>query len=441
MNGPVRWTQSAIIQMAAIAVIAVGLRGWIAVTTTRVPLADETSYDESGWSIATGGGYVVDGKVAFKAPLYSAFLAGVYRVCGHDYRAARVAQAALGASLCLLVVWLGGALLGPTEGLLAGWICAVYPPFIWLTRLLLSENLFIWLSVLSLVWLVRYLRSPRISNAVVLGILGGLSALTRPTGLIATVVLAGLILALHRNARSARQRWLGAVLVCTACAATILPWTVRNWTRLHAFVPITSHGGRDLYVSWTWIPDGKRLGFGSLAPEDEQAIQTMGELETEQYLYQQTITYLRRHPQEISRLSALKTLYFWSPFDWEVLGGGQGVYNGAYVFLLPFMLLALIWSAARPPPETQWICAAFIACHFITAVIFCGLPRYRLPIEPILILLASRGLLAFVLVGNQWSASRAGSAVALAGVHAAAAVYSSQVKIMARVTMEWLRLW
>ena len=58
-NRSPRWVAA---QLLGIFVVALALRGGVAVSSVHVPIADETSYDETGWSIATGHGYVLEGK-------------------------------------------------------------------------------------------------------------------------------------------------------------------------------------------------------------------------------------------------------------------------------------------------------------------------------------------------------------------------------------------
>lgn len=429
-----------VVQLLAMTGLAFALRGWVAVTSTRVPAMDETSYDATGWSIASGEGYVLNGRVAFKAPLYSAFLAGIYALAGREYRAVRLVQAGLGATLCLLMVGLGWMLLGRREGLIAGWITAVYPPFVALPERLLSEGLFVWLAVASLVLLVAFSAAPRWWTAILVGMSCGLSALARSIALGLVAVFAGLVLARHRQWIPPAKRAVYASLICVACVATVAPWTTRNWVKLGAFVPISTEGGRAFYAAWVAIPDGKRLGFGILDPTVARTSGAMGEVEGERYLYRETFTYLRQHPGDIFRLLVLKTLSFWSPFEWEIMSHGRGVYNGGYVFLLPFALLGVL-SVRRSRPGTLWLCGAVVGYFFVFSVIYGGIPRYRVPIEPVLILLASSGMLAFLLPDGRWRGTRIALGGGWLAANLIAVLYSAEVKTAARTALEWAGIW
>lgn len=277
--------------LAALFLLALRLRGAVALTSPLTPAADEVTYDKTGWSIASGKGYVHHGRWAHKAPLYSAFLAGIYTLAGRSWPAVRMVQAVLGASVCLLVAAAGWMLAGRLPGLVGGWLAALYPPFLLLTARLLSENLFVWFVLLAL------------------------------------------------------------------CA-----------------------------------------------------------------------------------LLVLKVLHFWSPFDWEISGSPQGRYSGGYVFLLPFAAAGFLW-ARRYRPQADRICAALVLCWFGFSILFAGTPRYRLPIEPVLLVLAGAGLSRWLFPQGRSVLPRAGWALGWGGLQWAGSAYSLQAKVLVRSLLERIGIW
>lgn len=459
--------------------LAAILRTWVAVTSTHVPVEDESGYDETGWAIASGEGYVINGKWTYKAPLYSAFLAGVYTVTeNRSHRAARVVQAMLGATLCLWVVWLGEMAFSRQVGLLAGWITAAYPAFIVSAQLLRSENLFVWFTTAACalwVWTGRtpeensvprgshafarpannslWLRGsvPRGSQALArpawksatVGVAAGLAALTRAAALGLPVVLAAATLMLWR-AESLKKRITHAVLIVACAAAVIAPWTIRNWMRVGEFVPISTEGGRAFYVSWVSIPDGKRLGFGIL-DEDEQIrakIAELSEVEAERFLYATTFAYIKENPREVIRLTVLKTLFFLSPFEWELMSSGDAVYNGAYVALVPF-LVVFLFKGLMPASSYVYGLMLVIGYFAVVSIVYCGLPRYRFPIEPLLILAAASGVVLALQHLQRFARTRAAAfaMVVWAAINLAAMPFSSEIKPMARALAEMAGVW
>ena len=76
-------------------------------------IPDAYSFDAIAMNLASGSGYTLDGlPTAGRPPAYVMFLSAIYKVAGHHYRVARLAQAVLGVGL----VWV---LMGITREL--GW--------------------------------------------------------------------------------------------------------------------------------------------------------------------------------------------------------------------------------------------------------------------------------------------------------------------------------
>jgi hypothetical protein len=89
------------------------------------------------------------------------------------------------------------------------------------------------------------------------GVLFGLTALIRPEYVIvgaAFVLLAAIRLAVDRGARPALA---GAALAAVALLIPIVPWTIHNAVTLDRFVPISTGGGKALYVGTLLPADGE----------------------------------------------------------------------------------------------------------------------------------------------------------------------------------------
>jgi tetratricopeptide (TPR) repeat protein len=66
----------------------------------------------------------------FRAPLYSYFLAAIYRVFGHSFWAARLTQAAVGSASVVLLYRLGASLFRPSVAVVAAASMALYGPLV-----------------------------------------------------------------------------------------------------------------------------------------------------------------------------------------------------------------------------------------------------------------------------------------------------------------------
>ena len=186
----------------------------------------------------------------------------------------------LGMAAIVVVFLLGRRIACGPAGLVAALGVAVYPPFIHSTGALFSEPPAIFTlpaAVLAFLWAMDKTPPPLLSRRakesdmdgppprrpgaawvwVVPGFLFGLTALIRPEYLV--VGVAFVLLAAFRlyKARGWRPGLVGAALMVAAFLVPIVPWTVRNVVVLDRAVPISTGGGKALYVG-TYLPaDGE----------------------------------------------------------------------------------------------------------------------------------------------------------------------------------------
>ncbi|MET0559510.1 MAG: hypothetical protein ABW065_12710 [Solirubrobacterales bacterium] len=151
--------------------------------------------------------------------------------------------------------------LASVVGLLAALGIAVYPPFIHSTGELMSEPpalLTLPAAVLAFLWAADAgPERPSLARWLVPGVLFGLTAMFRPEYLLvggAFVVLAAVRIAIDAGWRRALA---AATIFLAALVVLILPWSVRNYVVLDRVVPISTGGGKALYVG-TYLPaDGE----------------------------------------------------------------------------------------------------------------------------------------------------------------------------------------
>ena len=89
----------------AVFLIALLPRLLLAISSHEIPSKDAAGYDRRGMDILEGKGFLdEDGKItAMDEPFYSFFLTAVYYFFGHNYMAARIIQAILGAITCVII--------------------------------------------------------------------------------------------------------------------------------------------------------------------------------------------------------------------------------------------------------------------------------------------------------------------------------------------------
>jgi 4-amino-4-deoxy-L-arabinose transferase-like glycosyltransferase len=285
-----RHGRTTLILLVAILLLGFGLRAYRAVEPLGTPGDDAHAYYALSKSLYEEGVY---GSPSFRdasdwspgAPLL--YAAAFYATGGPREGTARIVELLLGLAAIVVAYLLGRRLNCRPAGLIAAFGVAVYPPFIHSTGALFSEPPAIFTlpaAVLAFLWAAdqtfsraggtvagdphsgggreaasEHMGEGRRDRTRALrwsapGLLFGLTALIRPEYL-----LVGVAFALLTAFRVGRERGWQPSLAATALflAAVLLPivpWTIHNQVTLDRTVPISTGGGKALYVG-TFLPE------------------------------------------------------------------------------------------------------------------------------------------------------------------------------------------
>ncbi len=242
-----------------------------AVAYTRI--AENLSQHGSFDARAPGAAHEVQPASAY-APGLPWLTAAVFWLSGGRHLTlALVLLALIGAAAVPLTYLLGVRLSGSPAGLLGAAAIAVYPALLQYQALLLSEPLAATLLAGSLLAFLRALDSGGLGRWALTGILLGALTMVRPEYLVIALLLplGSLFLPLGRNRepRAPREQ-IGARLASAAVSllATLLvlaPWSIRNAIVLERLVPVSSGGGKALYI-------GTYLGAEGNGPRLREAL-------------------------------------------------------------------------------------------------------------------------------------------------------------------------
>jgi 4-amino-4-deoxy-L-arabinose transferase-like glycosyltransferase len=257
---PARHGRRALIALAAILALGFGLRAYRVVEPLGSPGDDAHAYYALAKSLYEEGSY---GGPRFEnpsdwspgAPLL--YAASFYATGGAREGTARIVELLLGLAAIVAVYLLGRRINCRPAGLFAAFAVAVYPPFIHSTGALYSEPPAVFTlpaAVLGFLWASA---GGGRARWLVPGFLFGLTALIRPEYLLVGVAFALLAAVRIGRERGWRPSVAGLGLFAVAFLLPIVPWAVRNQVVLHRTVPISTGGGKALYVG-TFLPaDGE----------------------------------------------------------------------------------------------------------------------------------------------------------------------------------------
>jgi hypothetical protein len=257
---PDRHGKTTLVLLGLILVLGFGLRAYRVVEPLATPGDDAHAYYGLSKALYEEGSY---GGASFRdasdwspgAPLL--YAAAFYATGAPREGTARIVELLLGLAAIVIVYLLGRRINCGPAGLIAAFGVAVYPPFIHSTGALFSEPPAIFTlpaAVLAFLWANDQRATWR---WLLPGFLFGLTALIRPEYLLVGVAFAILAAIRAWQGRGLRAGFAAAGLLVVAMLVPIVPWTIHNEIVLDRTVPISTGGGKALYVG-TFLPaDGE----------------------------------------------------------------------------------------------------------------------------------------------------------------------------------------
>ncbi len=439
-----RHGRKTLLLLAAILVLGFGLRAYRVVEPLPTPGDDAHAYYALAKSLYAEGSF---GGPTFEEPsdwspggplLYAA---SFYATAGAREGTARIVELLLGLATIVVVYLLGRRIACRPAGLLAAFATAVYPPFIHSVGALYSEPPAMFTlpaAVLAFLWASDGLGGApsrgRLSRWLVPGFLFGLTALIRPEYLLVAAAFALLTLVRVWRARGWRPGLAGAALFVAALLVPIIPWTIHNEIVLKRTVPISTGGGKALYVG-TFLPaDGeyqrvkalllRRYRHRTLPPHSEalekvdpkplfnRVAERYPDLPRDSALgkigKQNFSRYFGEDPVEYLAMTARKTWRIWSAGIGEAMESGAG-----RVVQVLIVLLALAGLGVLAWRRWWWeLVAMATPLALVTAVgaISLAAPRRNEVLMTLVFPLAAAALsrgTAALLSGGQWSSKQA----------------------------------
>jgi hypothetical protein len=397
---------------APILLAAAALRGWSAWdyqqhlphrALSSIPFLFESG--NIAVSLASGHGFgspfrVDTGPTAWMTPLYPLLLSWIMRVFGIYTFASWVAAVAMNGCFstlaCLPVYYAGKRVGGLPLAVLGASLWAVFPNAILLSYQSLWDTSLSALLGATVVWATLRLADSRDRwDWVLYGLLWGVT-------LMANAALLSVLPFCLGWAAWRLRRWDAVWVVGLTVALCCVPWTVRNYRVFHTFVPLRSVLGLQLWVGNN--PEAKVMWLGGQHPIHETAerekYERMGEIAYMGEKRENALGYMFSHPGREAELISGRFTMFWAggsehPWD-EFLVSKSSWFRYVLVFNL-VAALGAAWGIAmlflRRSPYAIPLAAGpvvFPLAYYLTL----ALPRYRHPIDPVLMLLLGYAVLS-----------------------------------------------
>ncbi|MGA7060935.1 MAG: glycosyltransferase family 39 protein [Candidatus Acidiferrales bacterium] len=359
-------------------------------------------------SLATGHGFsspfrVDTGPTAWMTPAFPLLLAGIFRLFGAYTFHAWEAIVLFNILCCMLAcvpIFYAGKRIGEV-GLAAGaaWLWAIFPNAILIPVESMWDASVSALLVATILWATLALaESDRMRDWCAYGLLWGATLMVNAT----LAALLPLLLGWRAYRQQLQKRsWFGRATATLAIVVLCsVPWTIRNHMVFHHFVPLRSVLGLQL-----WLGNNDRtqdIFRGDLHPiynagEREKYI-AMGEIAYMHEKRQEAVRYMLSHPGREVRLIAYRFISIWSGGTPYPLKDFVETPSLGFRFVLAFNLLAALGALCGifvllRSHNTFWFpVAVFPVVYPWAYYLTLSLPRYRLPIDPIVLLLMAVAL-------------------------------------------------
>lgn len=380
------------------------------------PFSDMEDYYNCAVNALRGKYLAMDeDRLAYRAPGYPLFLIPFLKgFPDHPLAALRIGQAFLGSATAVMVFYLAlwvcrplnfgpdamnakiRLFLSAGSGLTFAWFSGQ----IFFCGLVMSETLFVFAITAWALMALELKRHPRPWLLTAFSAWLGIMALIRPIALVFLPILVFVALG-----SVPRERWKTRIWApLLAWLLPILPWTVRNAFLLGSFVLISTNSGVNFYIghqpAYSYWNTGQKEAIRQYLAK--QGVDEAGE---DRFFFRLGMEYVLENPASLIPHSLMKLYYLYvleePPWPWAEYRGGTGpaFYERGWFprlewtpFLLLLSLAGFMYAAIQR--LNHGVAASLIALYTAACLVYFARTRYRLPVEPFLIVYAWLGLLS-----------------------------------------------
>ncbi|MGH9730713.1 MAG: hypothetical protein ACRD4A_03360 [Candidatus Acidiferrales bacterium] len=364
-------------------------------------------------SLARGQGFssplrVPTGPTAWMTPVYPLLLAAVFRYLGiyafRSFVAAVLLNIIFAALTCVPIYYAGERMGGAGLGAGAAWLWAIFPNAILIPFESMWDACLSALLAATILWATLALaESRRARDWCAYGLLWGFTLMTNPTlASLLPFLLAWLAYrAYHAYKYKELRLWLlNPLLALGVAILCCVPWTVRNYDDFHTIVPLQSTLGLQLSVgNNAHSTDAQTHLVHPLNNADERAkYVAMGEIAYMRQKQHEAIAYMESHPRRIANLWAHRFIAFWTGGSPHPLEDFEQIHSAWFRYVLIFDIcvgvgaivgiVLLLWRRSMFAFPLAVFPLVFPCVYYMSV----ALPRYRLLVDPVVLLLTAIAL-------------------------------------------------
>ena len=334
--------------------------------------------------LASGQGY----GDTWRPPGYATFLGVIIFLFGKSIGLIKIINSLLGALTCLSVYYIGKKIFSPAVGRISAMLLCFYPYLIAYAGDLLSETFYTFLISLSILLIFITGELPNTRNMITTGFIFGITALTKST------ILPFFFLAclwLWWTTKKIRTGFIAGIFTLLVLA----PWTVRNYLYYKKIILISpayqslakSNNDEAMILETVGEKNEPAPDDFKFTPEKYVGIDKLPRMESETIYKKEYDSWVKNNPEKFRWLVKKRLIHFWRlypmmAYKWQKVTAmfTSGIY-------IPLCFIGIILSI-KHFKKTSLLIFLFLIytwVHLFFAVVL----RYRVPIDPYIIIFAS----------------------------------------------------
>jgi 4-amino-4-deoxy-L-arabinose transferase-like glycosyltransferase len=381
--------------------------------------ASRLAHDANAW-------FVQGSNFGYRAPLYFAFLAMIYKVTGHQtYHVGQFANLSLLVITMFLLYKITETSFGIKVATITVWLRAIFPTFVVSDVSLMTESLFdVWLLAILMILLAHRSGAYRARDLFILGLFIGAALLTRESAQGLVIILLGVLVF---ETHGLRAKLVCMSLMLLGLGVLLIPWMWRNTLVWQSPFPLALTSGVNLHIGNH--PDATGAHVAITQPSYIK-IRTR---EFDRWHRDQAIQYILEAPGRflLSGIKKLGWLVWPNTLRDEIITRNffpmlpwffrVAIVAGSSLAWAAVWLLGLVGLTTRSLDRYGWAVILLLAYTCIVVFIAIGEPRFAQPIILLLLAPTARVMVEFKSVASTLRrpclrAASAWGAVSLVGV-------------------------
>jgi len=367
-----------------------------------ISFPDEQRFLNEAIKFATIGEFWTDSSRAWEMPLTAIVYGYIYDIF-HNTESTiitiRVMQSLLLILQASLIYKIALILFRKKEVAFISFIIMLfYPFFVYYQALLLSETLFITLFITSFYFLYRwYEEGFRLSIYFILtNIFFTFTIYSKGTLSVLPPLLISIFYFLNTYNFKTTIKVFGYSLMLYMIVMS--SWWVRNYTIFDKFIPFTTSSSMNLYLGANEKNEFAGVDWSKDVDIDfvNKVNSVKDEKERSQIYKQKALEFIKNDTRQYMKLMWLKFKRFYN-FTFNADDFSSIYYNLLSIFSYGIVMVFALITFVLSIKDWKRLSAIYIVVGYFTLVhiVYIASLRYRLPIEPLLILLASYSLMIF----------------------------------------------